>query len=75
MNAAALKGMSMPGMSSPAPSTYTGLGSSVSGISSLAPSISYMPSTSYGAGTPEYIGGMPSASYIESMGYRGGMPT
>jgi hypothetical protein len=75
MNAAALKGMSMPGMSSPAPSTYTGSGSSMSGISSLAPSISYMPSTSYGTGTPEYIGGMPSASYIESMGYRGGMPT
>ena len=75
MNAAALKGMPMPGMSSPAPSTYTGPGSSMSGISSLAPSISYMPSTSYGAGTPEYIGGMPSASYIESMGYRGGMPT
>ena len=75
MNAAALKGMPMPGMSSPAPSTYTGSGSSMSGISSLAPSISYMPSTSYGAGTPEYIGGMPSASYIESMGYRGGMPT
>ena len=75
MNAAALKGMPMPGMSSPAPSTYMGSESSMSGISSLAPSISYMPSTSYGAGTPEYIGGMPSASYIESMGYRGGMPT
>jgi hypothetical protein len=75
MNAAALKGMPMPGMSSPAPSTYTGSGSSTSGISSLAPSISYMPTTSYGTGTPEYIGGMPSASYIESMGYRGGMPS
>jgi hypothetical protein len=75
MNAAALKGMPMPGMSSPAPSTYTGSESSTSGISSLAPSISYMPTTSYGTGTPEYIGGMPSASYIESMGYRGGMPT
>ncbi len=75
MNAAALKGMPMPGMSSPAPSTYTGSGSSTSGISSLAPSMSYMPTTSYGTGTPEYIGGMPSASYIESMGYRGGMPS
>jgi hypothetical protein len=64
MNAAAMTGRPMPVYAPPPiPSTPA--------PSTPAPSTP-APSTP----TPsDYIGGMPSASYIESMGYRGGMPS